>query len=129
MAPVFVARTLLSTKQRIEPARVQPQPIPQLLRRESRHANDFVAAGLAGRNGNGRSGHLQKFCEEFDAGFVGAAFDGRSGQGDFQRIAEFAGDGVLLRAGMNLDGESDTVGISRTMNIIHHRVTETQSKP
>jgi hypothetical protein len=43
--------------------------------RKSGDANHFCAAGLAGSNGNGRSRYLQKFREEFDAGFIGSAFD------------------------------------------------------
>jgi len=71
------------------------------------HADDFIAAGLAGRNGNGRSRRLQKFREEFDAGGIGPAVDGRRGQGDSQRIGEFASDGVLFCARMNFDREGD----------------------
>src|SRR5579863_982584 len=38
--------------------------------------NDFIPAAETGRNGNGTSWQVQKFGEEFDAGLVGAAFDG-----------------------------------------------------
>jgi hypothetical protein len=57
----------------------QPQATFQFFNRQSSHANYFPAPGLAGSNGNGRSGHLQKFREEFDAGLIGAAFYGRRG--------------------------------------------------
>ncbi len=66
-----------------------------------------MAAGLAGSNSNGGAGHLQKFCEKFDAGFIGFAFERGSGEGKFEGVAEFAGDGVLFCPGMELDGEGD----------------------
>src|SRR6266852_501744 len=50
--------------------------LPDFFSRESRDSDHFLAAGLAGSNGNGRTRHLQKFCEEFDAGLIGTAFDG-----------------------------------------------------
>lgn len=63
----------------------------------------LVAAGLAGSNGNGRSRQLQKVCEEFDARIVGFAVGRRRGEGNFDCIAEFAGDGVFPGAGMDSD--------------------------
>jgi hypothetical protein len=51
------------------------QPLPQLLSRQPRNADYLSSAGLAGRYGNGRTWNLQKICEEFDAGFIGVAFD------------------------------------------------------
>src|ERR1700756_1324000 len=64
----------------------------QFVSRKPRDADDLISAALAGGNGNGRSRHLQKFRKEFDAALVGSAVYGRRGQGDFERIAEFAGD-------------------------------------
>jgi hypothetical protein len=54
-------------------------PYAHFFSRKSGHTNHFVASGLAGGNGNGRSWHLQKFREEFDAGFISSAFHGRRG--------------------------------------------------
>ena len=85
--------------------RLHSQLLPYLFGRHPGHANHFTPAGLAGGNGNGRSRHPQKFREEFDAGLIGPSFDWRCGQRDFQRIAEFACDGVLLGAGMNANRE------------------------
>src|SRR5258708_23309433 len=79
--------------------RLVAQSIANVLGGHPRYANHFIPAGLAGRNGNGRSRHLQKFREEFDAGGIGAAVDRRCGERDFERVADLAGDGVLLRAG------------------------------
>src|SRR5579872_796551 len=82
-----------------------------VLGRHSCHANDFIATRLAGRNGNGRPRHLQNFCEELDTRFIGAAFDGWCGERKFQRVAEFTGDRILLRARMNADREGDTLRV------------------
>lgn len=41
--------------------------------------------------------------QKFDAGFMGAAFQRRSSQRQFQRLAEFSGDGILLGPRMNLE--------------------------
>ena len=81
----------------------------QFVRRKPRDADDFIPAALAGGNGNGRSRHLQKFGEEFDASLICPAFDRRCGQGDFKGVAKFAGDGILLRTRMNSHRETDTV--------------------
>ena len=72
---------------------------------QPRNADYLSSAGLAGRYGNGRTWNLQKICEEFDAGLISAAFDRRSHQRELQRLAEFSGDGVLLRAGLDFNGE------------------------
>src|SRR5207244_11330656 len=85
------------------------QPLPQLLSCHPRNADYLSSAGLAGRYGNGRTWNLQKICEEFDAGLISAAFDRRSHQRELQRLAEFSGDGVLLRAGLDLHGEDAAV--------------------
>src|SRR5580700_1106188 len=61
-------------------------------RGQPRDANHFSAAGVAGGNGNGRSRHFQKFREEFDAGFVGFAIGRRRNEGNFEGVAEFAGE-------------------------------------
>src|ERR1700692_1566393 len=82
--------------------------LAQFVGRKPRDADDFIPAALAGGNGNGRSRHLQKFGEEFDASLIGSAVYGRRGQRDFERIAEFAGDGVLLGARMDFHRESYT---------------------
>ena len=60
---------------------------------------------MAGRYGNGGARKLQKVCEEFDAGLVGATFDGWSSECEFERVTDLAGDGVPLSARMNFDGE------------------------
>ncbi len=44
------------------------------------YPNYFIPARMAGGNGNGRARNVQKICEELDAGLVGAAFDGWSGE-------------------------------------------------
>ena len=64
--------------------------------------------------------HGQEFGEKFDAGFVGAAMDGRGREGDLQGVAKFAGDGVLPGAGANADGEGHAV--RRLMNPDHFKV-------
>jgi hypothetical protein len=84
-------------------SRLHPKKLPNFLCRYARYPNDFVPAALAGRNGNGRSRHLQKICEEFDAGLIGFAVDRRRGQGDFERVADLAGDRVLSGSGLQLD--------------------------
>jgi hypothetical protein len=94
--------------------RLCSHPLPYLLRRQPGNADDFIPAGLAGGYGNGRSRHLQKFGKEFDAGVVGSTVDRSAGQGDFERLAEFAGDRVLLRAGMDFDGKGGPPGPSLT---------------
>src|SRR5439155_72330 len=47
---------------------------------KSNDPNYFSAAVVAGRYGNGGTRELQKFCQEFDASLIGAAFDRRSGE-------------------------------------------------
>jgi len=76
--------------------------------RHSRHANNFIPASVAGRYGNGRTGHIQKIRQEFDAGLVRPTVDRRRGQSQFQRIAQFAGDGVFPGPGLNSDREGST---------------------
>jgi len=88
---------------------LHPNALPDSLRRQSCYSNQLSSALLAGRNGNGRARHLQKFCEEFDAGFVGTSFDGRRCQGDLESVAEYARDSVLLGARMNLNREADCI--------------------
>src|SRR5579863_6732786 len=41
------------------------------------HSNHFIATALAGRNGNGITRNPQKFCKEFDAGFIRPAVNRR----------------------------------------------------
>ena len=82
-----------------------PQSSPDFLRGKPGDANDFVAAVFAGRNSNGGTRNLQKICQEFNAGLVGAAVEGRSRQRQFKRTANLAGNGVLLGARLHLDGE------------------------
>src|SRR5579872_4901796 len=87
------------------------QTIANILPSHSHHAHDLIPAGLASGNGNGRSRHLQKFREEFNAGPVRSSLDRRSSKRNLQRVAEFAGNRVLLRTWMNLDRKANsTVG-------------------
>src|ERR1035441_9391556 len=102
------------------------QPPPALRERQPRHTNHFIAAGLAGCNSNGGTRNVQKFCEKIDAGFVGLAIDWRSGQSQFQPVAYFACDGILLGARMDFDRESDSPrrildGYHRKLNHRVHR--------
>src|SRR5271155_2611952 len=89
---------------------LDPNPSAYFFGREPRDTDNFLAAGLAGGNGNGRSRHHQKFREEFDAGLVGAAIDGWRGQREFERVAEFAGDGIFPGARVDLDCEGYAAG-------------------
>src|SRR5258707_6781693 len=93
--------------------------VAHLLGCQTRDPNHSIPAGQAGCNSNGGPRHLQKFCEEFDAGGVGFAVRGRGSQGDFQRVAYFAGDGVLLGARVDFDSEGDSVG--RIFNCYHRK--------
>ena len=79
-------------------------------RRQARHTDDFIPAGLAGCNGNGGTRQVQKFCEKINAGFVGFAVDGRGCEGQFYCVAYFAGDGILLCAGVDFDREGCSAG-------------------
>src|SRR5215471_19066231 len=81
---------------------------PYLLGGQSHHADDFIPAAVAGRNGNGRSRHLQKLCEEFDAGLIGAALNGRHGEREFNCVSQFPSDRALFRVRMNSDSEGNT---------------------
>lgn len=111
MAPVSVWRGRLARDCRFAPrvCDLVQHSTAHVFGRHSRHADNFIAAALAGRNGNGRSRHLQKFCEKLDAGFVGSAFDRRGGEREFERIADFACDRILFGARMNSDRKRDTV--------------------
>ena len=77
----------------------------QFVRRKPRDADDFIPAALAGGNGNGRSRHLQKFREEFDAGLVGSIIYRRTGQRNFERIANLAVESILFGPRMNSYGK------------------------
>ena len=68
------------------------------------------AAGLAGSNSNGGARHLQKIRKEFNASFVGFSFDRGSGERNFQRPTQFAGDGILSRTRVNFDGKGYPAG-------------------
>src|SRR5208282_1395830 len=85
--------------------RLGADPLPDFLRGQPRHSNHFISAARAGRYGNGRTRNLQKIREEFNAGLVGSPFDGRGSQGQFKRVSEFAGNGISLRAGLDLHGK------------------------
>lgn len=82
------------------------EALAHLLTRQAGYTYHLIPAGLAGCNSNGGTRHLQKFCEEIDAGVVGFAIDGRSGERDLEHVADYASDSVFLRSGMNFDGES-----------------------
>jgi hypothetical protein len=82
------------------------QPFPYRLSRHPRHANHCPAATLAGRYGNGGSRNVQKICEEFDAGVIGSSIDRRGGQRQFEGIANFTSEGVLLGSRTNSDRET-----------------------
>src|ERR1700722_11915312 len=60
------------------------QPIANVMGGPSRNADNFIPASLTGRNGKGRSRHLQKFGEEFNAGVVSSTVDWRRGQRDLE---------------------------------------------
>jgi len=47
--------------------------LPDFFGGQSCHTEDLPATGLAGRYGNGGTRNLQKICQEFDTGRVGAA--------------------------------------------------------
>src|SRR5260370_494430 len=64
-----------------------------------------MRSSLAGCNSNGGTRQVQKFCEEFDAGGVGFAVRGRGGKREFQSVACYAGDGVLLCPRVDFDRE------------------------
>jgi len=101
------------------------QSPPDFFRGDSNDMNDLVPAGLAGRYGNGGTWNLQKICEEFNAGFIGPSFHGRSGQGHFQRIPELAGDGVL--PGTRVDFDCKRAAGRRVVNGDHQNRLPTQS--
>src|SRR5437867_13348777 len=71
--------------------------------------DDLPAAGLAGRYGNGGTRNLQKICQEFDTGRVGAAFRRWRRERQFECVAEFASDSVRLSSRMKFDGEGDAL--------------------
>jgi hypothetical protein len=81
------------------------QALANFVGRQSYHPNDFITIVLTGSNTNRRAGHLQKFCEEFNAGFIGTSFNRRCGQGKFQCIPDFTRNPILLRAWTHLYGE------------------------
>ena len=82
-------------------------PSAYFFRRHSRHANDLIPAGLAGRYRNGRTGYIQKICQEFDTGRIRPTFDRRRGQSQFQRAAYLPDKGILFGAGLHLDREGN----------------------
>src|SRR5208337_2721879 len=79
------------------------QPPPDFFGRQAGYADHFIPAGLAGCNSNGGTRYLQKFCEKIYARVVGFAVDWRGGQGQFQRVAYFAGDGVFPGARVDFE--------------------------
>ncbi len=133
--PLFIAPALAGSREasclaegtKVPFTALHSNPSANFARCHSRDANDFIPAGLAGRYGNGRTGNIQKICEEFDAGLVGSAFGRRRSERKLKRIAEFAGDGILFRARVNLDCEADTCRSVENRNHgfqFHHRVTD-----
>src|ERR1019366_1953676 len=76
------------------------QPRFDLCGGEPAHADDFISAAFPGGYRNRRTWHIQNFSQESDASQVGPSFYWRCSQGEFQRVANLAGDGVLLRPGM-----------------------------
>lgn len=71
---------------------------------------------LAGSNSNGGARHVQKICQEFNAGLVGLSLDGRRGQRDLENISELTSDGILPGAWVDLDGEGDSGSIFMDWN-------------
>src|SRR5262249_2223085 len=69
----------------------------------------LVSAGFAAGYGNGGAGNFKQIREEFNHRLVGAAFQGRRGQVELQRVTHNAGNGVLARARVDLDGEGHTL--------------------
>ncbi len=121
-----VARTLPSTSLRAGFVRVSPldaQPFAYLRRRQPCHSNYFIPASQSGCNSNGGSRYVQKLREKFDACLVGFAVHRRRGQGQFQRVAHLARDGVLLGPRVDLDGKRRTAG--RTLNRYHRKASTT----
>jgi len=70
---------------------------------DARNPNQLLTAEFSGGYRNRRAWNIQKFRDEIDARLVGAAFDGRRGQRQLERVAQHAGDGVLAGARMHLD--------------------------
>src|ERR1017187_2007042 len=95
------------------------QTLSDFFCRKARYTDHFIPAGLAGCNSNGGTRQVQKLCEKIYAGFVGFAVHGGGCEGEFQRVAYFTGDGILLRARVDLDRESGTGG--RILNCYHRR--------
>jgi hypothetical protein len=96
---------------------VPGEPLSDFVCSQSGDTNYFLPAVLTGSYGNGSAGHLQEFRQELDAGFVGSAFDRRRRQRQFDRIANFAGDGILFGAGVDFDGEG---GAKRSVANLDH---------
>src|SRR2546425_6925778 len=86
--------------------RLHAEPRSNDVGRQPGHNNDFVAAGLAGGNGNGRTRHLQKFREKVDASGISLAVHRRRSQRDFQCISNLPSDRVLPGAWMHLHGKT-----------------------
>src|SRR5215472_6660097 len=85
------------------------QPLPYILTADARDSYHFVPAGLAGRNGNGRAWHLQKFCKEFHASLIRTTFNRWSGQRQLQGFSQLARDRILFRARMHLNSKRDSL--------------------
>ena len=101
---------------------LRPDACTQLGGGNPRHANHFLAAAQSGRNVNGRSRHLQKFCEKLYTSLIRPPFDGRSSQRNFQRIAQFPGNRIFLSAGMDFDGKRNSILRRSNSNheLFHH---------
>jgi hypothetical protein len=65
---------------------------------------------LAGDEGDAGLGEVEGIGQEGDEGFVGAAFYGWGGEGDFEGFGVYAGDGVFPCSGVDADGEGAAVG-------------------
>jgi hypothetical protein len=82
------------------------KPPAQFFRRQSSNPNQFSAAGLAGRYGNGRAGHSKKICEKFDAGLIRPSIERRRSHRQFQGITDDSSNRILLRVRMYLNHEN-----------------------
>src|ERR1051326_38095 len=92
------------------------EPLSQISDGDAGNANGLQAAASAGSYRNGRARDFQKIGEEINAAIIGAAFDRRRGQGEFDGIAKLARDGVLLGPGMDFDLKGDAVFIFADRN-------------
>src|SRR5579859_5281629 len=81
------------------------EKIENLLPGDAANLHTFVAPVFAALDSNSGFWGFQKIGEEPGQGFIGAIFDGRSAESNFQRATKRAGDFVFTGAGLNADVE------------------------